>query len=134
MASTSPAPEDGNVQQQASPFLRIAAELRNRIYEETFDTRVDLTTATPLKSGYGIVLACKQTHAEALGLYYSTHKFRFTEDLRLCFLDTRCEQWIMNIGHKGMKLVKHIELDLTSMLEEDLANMISHTEIGKDDE
>ena len=115
MASTSPAAEDGNVQQQASPFLRIAAELRNRIYEEAFSTTVTLTptSTTSLESGYGIILACKQTCDEATGLYYGSHTFHFCGgEGQLLQIRPRCDDWLAAIGSKRRTMLKRVELDL----------------------
>lgn len=117
MASTSQAPEDGSVHQQASPFLRIAAELRNRIYEEAFSTTVILTpkSTTSLDSGYGIILACKQTCDEATGLYYSSHTFRFRGAQGDPFkIKDRCIDWLAAIGSKHREMLKRVEIDTAS--------------------
>ena len=98
------------------PFLRLSAELRNRIYEEAFDGTIisDTATITPLDSGYGIILACKQTYAEALGLYYNTHAFRFSNDSYggLDDIINRCDRWLGTIGQDSAQILKRIELDL----------------------
>lgn len=118
----------GNIITQQSPFLRLAAELRNRIYEEAFDTTIIITSgkdqrmsasrmstsrmanARPVGFNNGIILACQQTHSEAIGLYYSTHTFRFQYYPLRGLID-----WIEAIGFERINLVKHVELDCATM-------------------
>jgi hypothetical protein len=107
----------------SSPFLRLSAELRNQIYEEAFSGTVIFDTATttmtaPLDAGYSIILACKQTYIEALGLYYITHTFRFSNKSRdiAKSIKKRCDQWLSIIGPHNAQLVKRIELDLAPVL------------------
>ena len=107
------------------PFLRLSAELRNRIYEEAFDGTIisDTATITPLDSGYGIILACKQTYAEALGLYYINHTFRFTGNWgygtigrSLLAIRNRCDHWLREMRPDNIQLMERIQLDLAPAL------------------
>lgn len=107
--------------QTASPpsFFKLPPELRNRIYEEAFDTTV---TRTPLhrrleasEGNHGIVLACKQTYCEAIGLYYSCSTFKFSGESDAFWMIQLCVEWLGNMwrAHRGM--IERIEFDTLSM-------------------
>lgn len=120
-----PTPVD-KITTQQSPFLRLAAELGKRIYEEAFETTIiirrktaDAGDAGPVDFNNGVILACKQTHAEAIGLYYSTHVFRLTLHSqginRNRSLEAFCINWLGSMENKHFRLLKHIELDFATL-------------------
>ncbi|PIA89163.1 hypothetical protein CB0940_06781 [Cercospora beticola] len=102
-----------------SYFLRLPPELRNRIYEEAFNTTVSFSQSykRPPKwyKNNGIVLACKQTYTDSIGLYYICHKFNFSssgpEEMAKF-----CTTWLRNIKGEYRKLIRHIELDTFSQV------------------
>ncbi|EME87056.1 uncharacterized protein MYCFIDRAFT_77169 [Pseudocercospora fijiensis CIRAD86] len=66
--------------------MGLPAELRNRIYEIAFDIKCEYTQYEKGKrcliAAPGLLLACKQTYAEGLKIFYSSAKFRFSSKSR----------------------------------------------------
>ncbi|KAI5363255.1 hypothetical protein Slin14017_G069360 [Septoria linicola] len=89
------------LKQQTSPFFRLAAELRNRIYKEAFDCTIPIAHANipPEQADNGIVLACKQTYTESIGLYYSTHTFQFSDSHGFSGMQAVERDWMPQSGH-----------------------------------
>lgn len=76
--------------------MRLAAEVRNRIYEDVFDdVTIDMGATTSKgveKMNQGILYACKQTRHEAEPLYFSCTSFRFrNHDLYASLISKRPE-------------------------------------------
>ncbi|KXT12276.1 hypothetical protein AC579_5660 [Pseudocercospora musae] len=75
-------PEVTGVRDQSqSQFMGLSSELRNRIYELSFNVTCEVPSGHKgnpkgLTAPPGLLLACKQTYAEGLKTYYSTAKFR----------------------------------------------------------
>ncbi|USW57317.1 hypothetical protein Slin15195_G106360 [Septoria linicola] len=105
------------LKQQTSPFFRLAAEPRNRIYEEAFDCTIPIAHANipPEQADDGIVLACKQTYTESIGLYCSTHTFQSSDSHGFSGMQAveRCLDWKDTIGERLFGWVKHIQINAT---------------------
>ncbi|GIZ41181.1 hypothetical protein CKM354_000449600 [Cercospora kikuchii] len=107
--------------QTASPpsFFKLPPELRNRIYEEAFNTTVTRTrrdrSLVASEGNHGIVLACKQTYSEAIGLCYSCNTFKFSGESDAFWLVQLCVEWLGDMwrAHRGM--IGRIELDTLSL-------------------
>ncbi|SMQ53824.1 unnamed protein product [Zymoseptoria tritici ST99CH_1A5] len=112
-----PSSVSGPKQAQDSQLTSLAPELRNRIYALVFvgyindalanekDAR-STTAATP-----GLILACKQFHQEALGIFYSHAGFQFCDLYRLSL-------WKERIGKARTKFIHHVRV-LSSYLHTD---------------
>jgi hypothetical protein len=87
----------GRAQSELSPFLNLPAEIRNTIYDLHFvhsgPIRLDHDTpgrkyrASPSFPGIGLLAACRQIHAEAVGLLYGHNTFVLTARGSLMFDD-----------------------------------------------
>lgn len=92
--------------QQSSPLLRLAPELRNRIYEEVFDDPTyipdDFRGATK-RSNRGILYACKQTLDEAEPLYWNRVVFQFHHEFHY-------SKWLakLNQRRRGLPLLMKV--------------------------
>ncbi|PPJ60718.1 hypothetical protein CBER1_03474 [Cercospora berteroae] len=119
-SATAMATDEGPPRTSNPPiFFKLPPELRNRIYEEAFGTTV---TRTPLhrrleasEGNHGIILACKQTYSEAIGLYYSCSTFKFSGESDAFWMIQLCVEWLGNMwrAHRGM--IERIEFDTLSM-------------------
>ena len=98
----------GAQDQLESGFFKLAAELRNKIYELALDgARVQVeskTTNNPhgLSRVPGILMACKHVYAEALILFFESTTFSFSSKARL-------HQWLGNIGEANRAMIEHVE-------------------------
>lgn len=95
--------------QPQSAFLRLAAELRNRIYEEVFNgTIIKVDDPNDCYSmqlpNRGVLLACKQTLIEAEPMYYSCTAFQVHGDDDL-------ENWLSKLGRRRTRLLRLIRID-----------------------
>lgn len=83
--------------QKGCKFLGLPAELRNRVYELTFEKRPcavprrSLSNSKGLMKGPALLLVCKQIHCEAIKIYYNNTSFDFARIYRL-------EQWMRKVG------------------------------------
>ncbi|GIZ41180.1 hypothetical protein CKM354_000449500 [Cercospora kikuchii] len=100
-----------------SYFLRLPPELRNRLYEEAFNTTVSFSQGYNRPPRWyknnGIVLACRQTYTESIGLYCICHTFNFSSSGPKEMAKS-CATWLRNIKGEHRKLIQHIELDTLS--------------------
>ncbi|KAK5136631.1 hypothetical protein LTR08_002645 [Meristemomyces frigidus] len=95
--------------QDQSPLMRLAPELRNRIYQMVFeDTEVVLPDASKSHQGGmrvpGILMACRQVHEEAVGLFYSNAVFTTSEHPRLLL-------WFDRLPLKYVMLLENVHYD-----------------------
>lgn len=102
-------PLDNAADQTGSRLLGLPAELRNRIYEMAFfDTVVVLPSIKKVSpkglfKGPGILLACKQTYAEAVTLYYTLPTFE-------AYTGSRLSRWLRRIGAVRQEQVTKIHM------------------------
>ena len=98
--------------QLSSPFFKLPAEIRNDIYTRVFDYLV--VGPHPRNPNYArrdftsknILLVCKQTHAEAIRLFYRSTVFHFH------FLPGRgFKSWIQRLGRARASLMKEVRYD-----------------------
>lgn len=76
-----------------SPFFSLPPEIQNEIYHPTFEGDLKKPIRLFMLSGTdpppGIILACKQSRSEAIGMYYSSTTFQFQT------IDSACA-WLLN--------------------------------------
>ncbi|KAK4494820.1 hypothetical protein PRZ48_014176 [Zasmidium cellare] len=104
-----------------SRLLKLAAELRNRIYDMVFeDHAIDWDDHKP--AAPGILLACKHTHTEAIGAYYDLSTF-------FCKYSPAARQHLSRLPSKHSHAIKKVCLGEAKKIHpaafwefEDLAN------------
>ncbi|KAK4494834.1 hypothetical protein PRZ48_014190 [Zasmidium cellare] len=98
--------------QDGSRFLRLPAELRNRIYVLALNDvvahrarkTISYRKVHRVKSkAPGILMACKQTHTEATQLFYAQTTFQFDDPKHI-------QAWARKIGSERATLVKSLRL------------------------
>ena len=95
---------------QQNSFFDLPAEIRNLIYEFTFDVEVEI----PRRSKYsgngrstpsGLLMTCKQAYDESIQLYYLNTPFYFRYEAMY-----RLQEWLNKIGRARAALIRHIHI------------------------
>ncbi|KAK4494829.1 hypothetical protein PRZ48_014185 [Zasmidium cellare] len=89
-----------------SKFLSLPPELRNEIYTALFPPSSE-GSVQRIKPGYelpGLLLSCKQIHAECMGLYYSNSIFR-------CLDEDSAVSWLSNLPRKWLDMIEEVRYD-----------------------
>ena len=98
--------------QPQSTIMNLPAELRNMIFREYFEDLEVLVPTRCMQNNWGrtklppLLLACKQLHAEATGLYYLSTTFKFPEKR-----GERLKQWLKKIGTTRTSLIRRVRID-----------------------
>lgn len=99
--SKAPTTFEGVSDQRNSPLLSFPPELRNRIYIFVLAGTCDVPKAGVkgnkkglIQGSPGLLLACKQTYAEGVKIYYNVTEFRFETPSRLL-------TWLSKSGAKN---------------------------------
>ncbi|KAK1059201.1 hypothetical protein LTR12_000625 [Friedmanniomyces endolithicus] len=92
------------VGQMKSPLLSLTPELRNLIYEKTFEEFTVEWIPCKFYEPPSILLACKQVYVEAISVFYSTATFRASD---FNTLDKR----IRRLRYCHRRLVRRLEID-----------------------
>lgn len=89
-----------------SRLLSLPPELRNEIYNNLFPPSSE-GSVERIKPGYelpGLLLTCKQVHAECMGLYYSNSIFR-------CLDEDSAVSWLTNLPRKWLDMIEEVRYD-----------------------
>ena len=103
--------------QENSALLRLPAEIRNQIYELVFTDGRHLIPERAKRTHWGrsqvpgLLLACKQTHMEAIQLFYYRTAFVFGWGT-----EGRFEKWIKKMGPARAALLKNVILSPSPQL------------------
>lgn len=98
------------VSQQQSPLLRLAAELRNRIYEEVFYGTFVITKDSGTRHSLELMnRGILQTLAEAESMYYRRTAFQVYGPVTL-------GSWLQRLGRRRARLVRLIRLDMVDKM------------------
>ncbi len=92
------------VGQTKSPLLSLTPELRNLIYEKTFEDFTADWIPCKFYAPPSLLLACKQIYVEAISVFYSTATFRASD---FNTLDKR----IRRLRYCHRRLVRNIDID-----------------------
>ena len=98
--------------QSESPLLCLPGELRELIYKKVVeDTELWVDEPKPTPSCTGILLACKQTHHEAIGMYYKHTIFCLM--YRSASRKSRLSEpdWFKSIPKWGLDLIEEVRWD-----------------------
>jgi len=98
--SITPASDSTMLAQDELPLLRLPPELRNCIYRTLFNDAEISLIDTRIKAP-GILLTCKQTHQESIGLFYNETTFTSRS---FCDIET----WLTGLPTEYLRLVRDV--------------------------
>ena len=117
----------------ASPFRKLPAELRNRIYEfalqQTASVAICMRSSSPklqplrFRNLLALTTTCKEIREQASGILYAVNHFELIAepvallgkaDAGLKFVEFKfsLHKWIRSIGQRSSSSLRHVELDV----------------------